>query len=234
MPTNPAPAASGSTNGNSDIARNLRNRPNINTRSAGNSGSAGDFRSNPAAPLERSSVAIPSASKTDDAAATNGAAGASIAASAASSQAAQTAVGGVSEGAAATMQGAAAVTQALQNGGVADAVTAGVSAARGVAGAWLVDFLWYSVLEIFPGALYGVPALTIYMVIGLFNSKPEWHQLAFWQIAAILFIDIMLLTVILALLIAMIYYYCESPLVGTFVKIGEFLHFLPQFCSTLK
>ena len=140
---------------------------------------------------------------------------------------------GVSEGAAATAQATKKVTDALTNGGSAGESEAGVGMAATAGGAWLVDFLWYSTLEIFPGAIYGLPALTLYMLIGIFTQDSAWHQLAKWQMIVIILCDLLLIFLILLLIVTIVYAYCTG-FVGAATKTATAVGAAPDFCSAFK
>ncbi len=114
--------------------------------------------------------------------------------------------------------------------------------AKKMAGRGFIDFLIWSDIEFFPGALYAAPILTIYMFIGLLKPDPFWHQLKTWEKVLVLGIDI-LLFVIIVLAIALIGYFCNgvlggvlkfiAPVTNTFGwtvgQIGTFCKQLPTF-----
>jgi hypothetical protein len=138
---------------------------------------------------------------------------------------------GVPGGTAATAQSAGKIANSLQTGDTSAVLEGGADMAKNVGGKWLVDFLWYSTLEVFPGALYGLPGLNIYMLIGIFVQSPEWHQLSIWKIITIILMDLLVIFLILLLIITIIYAYCTG-LTGAVTKAASTVGLIPDYCSS--
>jgi len=138
---------------------------------------------------------------------------------------------GASGGTAAAAQSAGKIADSLQKGDTSAVLEGGKDLAKSAGGTWLVDFLWYSTLEVFPGALYGLPALNIYMLIGVFAQSPEWHQLSKWKMITIILMDLLVAFLILLFIITIIYAYCTG-LTGAVTKAASTVGIIPDYCSS--
>lgn len=112
-------------------------------------------------------------------------------------------------------------------------------AAEQVAGLWLIDFMWGSLIEVFPGALYALPFFNVYLLISIFKREDKatgknvfWHQLGFFQTLVILLLD-----AVLVLLFILIIYVVFWTLCSTGIKAGialtTFSTKIYSMCSSL-
>ncbi len=105
------------------------------------------------------------------------------------------------------------------------------AAVEGAGGKWLINFLYGSMLTVV-GIIWALPALDIYVLIGLFSKNPILHQLSTWQKVVLALVNILVAILIMMLIYAVFYTVCTG-LLGVVAKAVGF--FFPQyaFCKDL-
>ncbi len=96
------------------------------------------------------------------------------------------------------------------------------NAIKSFGSAWILEFLYYSMWEIFPGGLYAVPLLDLYLVIGFFKKdNPKWHYFSKIRTISIVAFSIVYWFMVLVVIMAFAYSVCNGLFSSWGIKIGS-------------